>query len=197
MTPAVNLIFPIPTAINEASTRWQKYQMEKLNEVMKEGEVKKKYKWNLFCRAYRVTTISLCAATCCAPFLLYDTLCCCVNICCCGGKSKAIYGCGFSCIKESCDEAFEDKREKEVAECGTRIDPVIYTSVCSAYMAAFDSCISMGKAREANIIRGNLVPLMKRYAPDLQCIMLRDDGDIEKLRNIIKAYENKYRTVVV
>jgi hypothetical protein len=195
MAPSGNLVLPMANTTNDQSQRWMQLQLAILNEIVNGGTVKPQYKHNLCCRIYRVTAASICAVSVCVPILLYDSVCCCINIWCCGGKSKVIYGCGFQDLNNSYKDAFADNREKELIEIGKSVNPVVYTQVCTAYLNAFDSCLANGKAMNANIIRGKLVSLMRRSAPDLQCLLLQDDGDIDNLRRLVHSYQNKYCSV--
>lgn len=185
-------IVPRKTDAKVNTSIWQKHYLDMLQEVKSKGSVQSKYKFNAPCRVYGVlgtTTISL---TCCLPCLIWDASCACFSMC--VDKNPFRFGCAIEFIDDSCTNTFQDTRETDLKAIGKVIDPGVFTDVCIAYMDAFDACLSEKKAREANIIRGLLVNIIKSYSPRFQDIFIKDDGNLDKLRGIIQDYKKSYKT---
>ena len=194
MTPgAANIIVPVGGVPVSVSETWRQIYMDKLDDVLTSGDAKPKYKNNKCQRAYNVIVITCCATTICVPIIVYDSLCCCLSLFC--HKNPFRSGCSFEYIVDSCDKTFEDQHKTVLTACKKNIDPVVFARMCQIYLGAFDRCLVEKKAKEANIIRGLLVEIIRGSAPGFACMYLQDDGDVNKLRRIVENYVTSYLVV--
>lgn len=189
-----NKIVPGASAVNVSTddiNKWKRYYLEILDEVFKSAEIKKKYKHSLCSRIFYTIMTPIGAAVCCGPCIAWDCACCCLSLCC---KNPFKYGAGIKCVSDSCDAIYEDERVKWIEDFRKRIlntypDElrVALHDLCMVYLDKFKECIKEGKAREANMIRGLIVDMIKLYAHGIKYLLLKDDGNIEKLEDVIRS----------
>lgn len=158
--------------------------MDMLTEIMTVQKVKTKYRLGLCTRLSHVLCVTICSVTVCVPCLCWDCACCTVSQFLRKG-SPCKWGVGFGFIQDTCDRTWEDERKTALSTCLV-IPKVVFIRVLNAYLTEFDSCIRNGKAKEANIIRATLIEIIKKYSPGFRYMSLKDTGDIEELREIIR-----------
>lgn len=166
---------------------WQSIYREMLKEITCDGKIKPKYKHGLLKRIWYSITIPVCGAACCTPCLVWDCFCCCTDRICCGGKSTIKYGCGMKCMVDSCTDAYQDSREQKLKTLDTHAirnaKEAVYI-VCKEYLDAFHTSLQNKNSRVANIIRAQLVDIIRTYGP-YEHMMLRDDGNLEVIKTIV------------
>ncbi len=173
---------------------WEKHYMDMLNEVLSSGKKQIKYKHSTITRIFNVCAITSCSMTCCAPCIMWDCMCCCVSFC--MKKNPFKWGVGFDFISNSCKDTFEDKRESVLN--GIKLKHLtkdLVMKVLRIYLEKYDTCLAMNTidgARKANIIRVMMVYIIRKYSPGFEYMMLKDDGDILKIRDIIKTLPSKF-----
>jgi hypothetical protein len=96
------------------------------------------------------------------------------------------------------DKTFEDLDEEKLLKLKNKyIEYNCLYTVCLAYLAAFDKNIkekTVDGARKANIIRDNLVKIIKLYTPGYSLFFtLNDNGDIGEIRCVINKLAHHYK----
>jgi len=173
---------------------WERHHIDMLNEVLNSGKKQVKYKNSTASRIFGVCTITSCSMTCCAPCIIWDCMCCCVSIC--MKKNPFKWGIGFDFVTNSCKNTFEDTRTSVLDEIKLKhLNKDLVISVLKMYLEKYDECLAsktVDGARKANIIRVMIVTIIRKYSPGFEYMMLRDDGDILKIREIIKHLPAKF-----
>ena len=174
---------------------WREVFMAILQEILVGKGVVKKYKHSLGARIGAVLTTGCIAATCCVPCIVWDCLCCCVTACVC--KSNPFkWGVGFQFLDSAWSDTFYDERKEVLKQVGARDLPKnVFMSVIGAYMNEFDKLVALREAKaakKANEIRGVIVYMIANYSPGYKYSTLTDDGDVERLRDIIKEIPTRY-----
>ena len=194
-TMLANASAKVVPGISQKAVVWKEMFMAILKEILGGQGIVKKYKHGLGARIGAVVMTGLCATTCCSPCVLWDCLCCCLTACVCK-KNPFNWGTGFKFIEESCNETFYDERKETMKQIGARDLPKhVFMSVIDAYMMEFDKLVAMreaGAAKKANQIRAMAVHIIANYSPGYKYMNLKDDGNVEKLREIIKEIPSRY-----
>lgn len=178
----------------EKSKEWRKLNMDMLDEIIQYGHVKNHYKMGTPRRTWNVISTTMCCSTVCSPCMAWDCMCCTMSLLCRSNPFK--WGLAFHGIAQFCNETFEDTRLTKLSMFTSKdITCLSMQTVCNAYLAAFDAQIALKTtqgAKRANIIRERLFHIIQLYAPGFKYAHTRDDGDIDKLRHIVKGLPDEY-----
>jgi hypothetical protein len=169
--------------------QFKTFMLQKLNEIKEHGHVVKQYKISGPRRFWNVLSTALCCTTVCSPCLAWDCACCCLSAVCCNNNPFK-WGLTFQTIAKTCDDTFEDERENTLDTYKSRIitnDTIV--EVGKTFLQEFDAQIqtqTVQGAKKANIIRYELVCIIRRFGP-FKYFALQDDGNIETLKKIINV----------
>lgn len=169
---------------------WEQHYMDMLNEILTSGRVRSKYKHSVVGRIGQTFMLSICTGTMfmfCLPCVLLDFGAACF---------KKVKPESVRFVAATCNDIYEDIRMKDLSNIKmTDLTKSVIMRVILKYLQAFDACIAEKTetgARRANIIRGELVNIISHYGPGAKYVMLRDDGDMSKLREIIVRLPYEY-----
>lgn len=187
-------VVPTNTPSKSIPEIWEAHYMDMLNEVLASGKTQKKYKNSTVKRVLSVFSITGCSLTFCSPCIFWDCMCCCVSVCMKNNPFK--WGAGFEFVSKSCEDTFEDTRVKDLNEIKLKnLNKTVIMNVLRTYLQKFDECIAtktVEGSRKANILRAIMVDIIRKYSPGFEYMMLRDDGDTLKLREIIRDLPAKF-----
>lgn len=162
-------------------TEWRAHYEGILENIKTNATYKPPYKHSTPKRAWTLCSFAACTMACCTPCCVYDVVCCSVHRLCGASCPHGMY-CLFA--NTVIDNTYEHKNR--IAP-HTKFDVSSETvrDVCKKYLIEFDMCIVQRTARHAcmaNEIREFLVYIIKNYLdrPDIY-----DDGNVDKLRNIV------------
>lgn len=179
----------------EKESVWKSIHLERLREIVHQGRIQPKYKHKPGRRFWNVISTAVCIPTCCLPCVAWDTACCCMSVCC---DHPFKWGCTCTAVSEVCNESFKDTRDVQLTAITSEdISIFVMQHVCTEYLRAFDHQVALrtvDSARKANIIRSELFAIIRKYTPGFKYITLRDDGDINKVRNIVHNLKDVYST---
>lgn len=180
----------VPMLDNEALTKkWRMLHESMLQNIVREGRYVPDYEKNCAQRCWHGTTLVGCSVLCCGPCCIWDTACGTCYACCgCAGR----FGLFFNCFAQSCDEMMRDKNMvigDMLRENKTRLYAGDVRAMCRRYIAEYDvqlSAKTANGARAANCIREKLTDIIRLYSPSIRHVLLRDNGDMDRLRNIVE-----------
>ena len=170
---------------------WKKYKLEMLSEIEQFGRIKPKYKNNTSKRIWYTISTTLCGMICCGPCIIWDCMCCCTSMCLKSNPFK--YGMGFECCTSSCNAIYEDEREnimKSIKASFIMNYPHIVGDVAKAYLYTFYKCRDTqtpASLKAANIIREQLVEIIRDCSPEYKFVSLKDTGNEEELHRIVNS----------
>ena len=184
-------VVPEPAnASSDIQHLWTEFYKAQLDEIVRTGKVSPAYVRSLPSRAYYCATLTCCSATCCLPCCMCDTACVVSQAltgksCCWGLFSKFLEGAISDMMKDSKKEAkdaFVKNRNK--------LNHAATQDMCKQYLIEFDVQVAKrtpASAKVANEIRVQLHRMIVSYSPRISHMLLRDDGDIDKLRTAVYA----------
>jgi len=173
------------------SEAWKKVCIEMLQEIEKDGKISPKYTHSCPHRCCSFLQCSGCFIVCCTPCFVWDALCCSLSVFC---KNPFKYGTSCKYIDESLTTIFQDERNDALKNIrSSDLDPKTVAEVFESYMKAFDSHLATNAPKKANICRATLVKLIRDYYPNRTHIMLKDDGNVQNIRNIVTSLKNQYK----
>lgn len=194
-TMLANASSKVVPGISQKAVIWKELFTTILKEIVSGQGIVKKYKRGVGARIGAVVMTGCCMVTCCSPCILWDCLCCCMTACICKANPFK-WGMGFKFVEESCNDTFYDERKEIMKQVGARDLPKhVFMAVIDAYMAEFDKLVAMKEAnaaKKANQIRSMMVYIIANYSPGYKYMNLRDDGDVDKIREIIKEIPSRY-----
>ena len=186
MSVSSNITRVLPLNNENPSEIWKDIYMKRLEEILSLGKVVPKYKYSTPMRIYNVIITSLCCTTLCSPCLLWDCVCGMLSCIC---KNPCKYGCTCMVITKTMDKTFEDLEKTKLSNIKVlHIEYDCLKTVCDAYISAFNTCISkktVVDSKKANIIREQLVQIIRKYTPTFKYVFYEDTGNIEDIISIV------------
>lgn len=169
---------------------WEKHYIDMLNEILTSGNIKPKYKHSVGGRVGHTFLLSIFTGTMftfCLPCVFIDFGTACFK----KDKPKSV-----RFVSATYDDIYEDIRRKDLRNIKlTDLTKAVIMRVVLKYLQAFDACLAEKTeigAKQANIIRCELVSIISQYGPGAKYVMLRDDGDMSTLRGIIMRLPYEY-----
>lgn len=167
---------------------WVEFYDSLLEELITHGKVRPAYVRSLPNRAWYVISLTCCSATCCMPCCIWDSMCAITQLFC-------RVSCCWGCFCKFCDSAYSDimkdiKKDKVEAfgKIRSKLDVKETQAMCLKYLAAFDEHAAKKTpeaARVANVLREQLVDIVSMYSPNFAHFLIKDDGNILRLRYAI------------
>lgn len=166
------------------SLLWKYHRLNMLSEIVQTGHIQSHYVHSCGSRIAKSSVGLCCIVTCCIPCILWDA--CCfylskwrLNSCC-------RWGCSYKFLENSYNSVYKDKRLTELASIYRMdVDRNDLHDVASAYLSAFYYCLSVREHAKANIIRAELVDMVRSYSNKPEHTRIEDDGNIEDLEKIV------------
>lgn len=179
---------------NEKNKTWKQIHTEFLDEIVAHAHIKKHYKMSAPRRIWNVVSTALCCSTVCSPCLAWDCVCCTLSLCC--KSNPCRWGIAFESVGRLCEDTFVDTRMEKLKNIKSKdITCQSMQSICAAYLSAFDAQLALKTvegAKRANIIREKLVRIISIYGPGFKYALMKDDGNIDNLRQTINELPAEY-----
>jgi hypothetical protein len=187
-------VIPSTETLHVDDSRWKEIHMQILQDIIHFGCIKPQYKASTCKRCWNIGSTAVCCTTICSSCLVWDCFCCMASVICLR-SNPCRWGCTFRAIARVCDETYEDEREVQLKKFNWKnVSYKALREVCVAYLAEFDQQVSYKNAaggKRANIIREKLFEMLRKYTPALKYCTLKDNGDIQVVRNIIDTELHK------
>lgn len=178
---------------------WKSVYIEILNEIREFGHRKSHYRHSASRRLYNVIVTSLCCSTVCAPCLCWDCMGCCCSLV--MKDNSCRWGCAFESIANTCSETFADNRKEKLKNIDKKkIQKDTFVDICNMYVNAFHDELNQKTtlgAKHANIIRDELLNMIRKYAPGYRYAFLKDSTNIEEMREIITKIQYQADTDII
>lgn len=168
-------------SIEDWNKDWIKWHLQLLSLILETGKCNPEPVYSCPKKAWFIFTLTACTSSCCLPCCLWDTSCLLFE---CIHKHKFRYGCYLQCLVSSCEELHKTKKQEWSMYAFKPASHSCVIDVCKQYLIEFDCCVSkktIQDAKKANIIREVVVNILQNNGYSA----LVDDGDIDKLRNIV------------
>lgn len=178
---------------------WKNEYIQILQEIREIGHPIPQYRHSLLKRFYNVIITSVCCTTVCSPCVCWDCMGCCCSLV--VKDNSCRWGCAFESIANTCSETFADNRREKLKNIDKKkIQKETFVDICNMYVNAFHDELKQKTtpgAKHANIIRDELLNIIRKYAPGYRYAFLKDSTTIEEMREMITKIQYQVDTDII